>query len=182
MTVLLAAGLGAFGWSLTEYLMHRFDGHGMKGKTRFSKEHLAHHADPKYFAPTVYKLRAAAGVLFVQSLALYPFFGLAGIGFALGFGLAYAGYEWLHRRIHTHAPLGHYGRWARKHHFHHHFNSPKDNHGVTSPVWDIVFGTLVPTGQVRVPRRHAPVWLTDDEGGLIEDFSTDYVLAGRPAR
>ena len=41
MTHLLALALGALGWTFTEYVLHRFDGHGMKGKTPFSREHLA---------------------------------------------------------------------------------------------------------------------------------------------
>jgi hypothetical protein len=37
--------------------------------------------------------------------------------------------------------LGWYGRWARGHHFHHHFVDARVNYGVTSPVWDVVLRT-----------------------------------------
>ena len=49
-----------------------------------------------------------------------------------------------------------------QHHLHHHFRNPKANHGVTSPVWDHVFRTADPVEVVRVPRKLAPFWLTDD--------------------
>jgi hypothetical protein len=46
------------------------------------------------------------------------------------------------------------------------------NHGVTSPLWDIVFRTYERPVVVRVPRRHAPKlpWLLD--GGRIADALT----------
>jgi sterol desaturase/sphingolipid hydroxylase (fatty acid hydroxylase superfamily) len=180
MTLLCALG-GAFGWSLTEYLMHRFNGHEMRGKTRFSREHLAHHAKPDQFAPTSHKLALASVVLLVIGAIATGLIGLhLGLAFTVGFGIAYAGYEWLHRRLHTHAPQGAYGRWARRHHFAHHFTNPNENHGVTSPLWDWVFGTLTESdAAVRVPRRHAPVWMVDPAGVLQRSFSDDYVLAGR---
>jgi sterol desaturase/sphingolipid hydroxylase (fatty acid hydroxylase superfamily) len=33
-------------------------------------------------------------------------------------------------------------RYLKKHHMTHHFANPKGYFGVTSPLWDIVFGTL----------------------------------------
>jgi len=37
--------------------------------------------------------------------------------------------------------LGWYGRWAREHHFHHHFVDLRVNYGVTSGLWDVVLRT-----------------------------------------
>ena len=178
MPHLVALALGALGWSFTEYVLHRFDGHGMKGRTTFSREHLAHHADPAYFAPWSLKFRLAALVVGGLGAVLATLFGAPGFTGAVGFTAGWLGYEWLHRRLHTHGPLNAYGRWARRHHFHHHFNDPKRNHGVTSPVWDWVFGTLAEVDVVRVPRRHAPVWLVDG-GELVAAHTADYVLRGR---
>ena len=175
--------LGALGWTLTEYLMHRFDGHGMKGKTRFSRGHLDHHADPKTFAPTVLKLQIAILVLVpMAGLGLW-LLGVVGLCFTVGFATMYTFYEWLHRRLHTHPPRGAWGRWARRHHFHHHFNAPALNQGVTSDLWDRVFGTLAPVERVRMPRRHAPIWMVRPEDGELRAVYVDeYILAGRPQR
>jgi sterol desaturase/sphingolipid hydroxylase (fatty acid hydroxylase superfamily) len=178
ITHLAALVLGALGWTLAEYLLHRFDGHGMKGRTPFSREHLAHHTDPASFAPWSLKLALALVVLGLLSAVLVPLLGLTGLSATVGFTGGWLGYEWVHRRLHTHAAATAYGRWARRHHFQHHFNDASANHGVTSPVWDWLFGTLAPAAIVRVPRRHAPVWLVAD-GELLPRHADDYALRGR---
>jgi len=47
---------------------------------------------------------------------------------------------------------------------HHLFQNPKVNHGVTTPLWDIVFRTREVPETIRVPRRHvhAFAWLVED--------------------
>ena len=62
-----------------------------------------------------------------------------------------------------------YGRWARKHHFFHHFHDPSLNHGVTSSLWDHVFGTYAPTDVIRVPDKLKPHWLVDPETGEVRE-------------
>jgi sterol desaturase/sphingolipid hydroxylase (fatty acid hydroxylase superfamily) len=178
MTMLLAGALGALGWTFAEYVLHRFDGHGMKGRTPFSREHLAHHADPTYFAPSWKKAAAAVVVVSAMGSAGWAVVGLPGIAFAVGFTTMYLTYEVIHRRIHTHGPIGAYGAWARRHHLVHHHVAPRCNHGVTTPLWDHVFGTWRASDAVRVPRRHAPVWMVHD-GELLDAYQGDYELAGR---
>ncbi len=155
----LSFAFGALSWSVVEYSLHRFLGHGPRTKRPdgrrsiwdgdFGSEHQAHHTDTRYFSPTANKLKLA--VVVVPALAATGSILLGprrGISFALGFGAAYAGYEILHRRTHTHAPRGAYSRWARRHHLQHHFTNPKQNHGVTSPLWDHVFGTEGARGRI----------------------------------
>jgi sterol desaturase/sphingolipid hydroxylase (fatty acid hydroxylase superfamily) len=36
------------------------------------------------------------------------------------------------------------------------------NHGVTSPIWDVVFGTYQAPGVIVVPERLAMRWLLDE--------------------
>ena len=103
------------------------------------------------------------------------------LSYVAGFGITYASYEILHRRTHTHAPTDSYGRWARKHHLSHHFANPSTNHGVTSPIWDLVFGTYVDHGKMRVPRRHAPLWLLDESGQVKPEYTDLYEVAGAAA-
>jgi sterol desaturase/sphingolipid hydroxylase (fatty acid hydroxylase superfamily) len=177
--VFIAALAGVAGWSLLEYLIHRFLGHDPRTRPNpFATEHVRHHSEGNYFAPTWKKLLTAA---LVVALLTWPAIAVAGpapgIGFVLGFVFAYAGYEVLHRRDHTHPGRGPYGRWARRHHFHHHFGDPKSNHGVTSPIWDWVFGTCQRPDVIRVPRKLAMVWLVDpDSGELRTEHSAYYVL------
>lgn len=188
--------LGALGWTLAEYLLHRFVGHGPRRPVprsawgrltprgflgAFNDEHLRHHADARYFAPTSQKVVAAVVTVSAFSalgtLVAGPVLGPA---FGLGFGLTYAGYEVLHRRIHTHPPRGTYGRWLRRHHLLHHFKTPRLNHGVTSPLWDKLVRTerRFDGEPLRVPRALAPPWMTDGRGVLHPELGREYVLAG----
>ena len=185
MTPLIAAAVGAAGWTASEYLIHRFLGHEWaKRRNFFSVEHVRHHATTSYFAPT--SLKAQAAVLTaaaVAPLARRALGASAGLAFTGGFVAMYVTYEVLHRRAHTHPPTGPYGRWLRRHHFHHHFAEPKMNHGVTSPVFDYVFRThRTPSGKIRVPARHAMTWLVDDAGEVRPEHAADYevVAKGKP--
>jgi hypothetical protein len=194
MSILMAA-LGGLAWTLSEYVLHRFVGHGRRrtpaatllGRltprgllAEFNREHLAHHADTQYFAPASRKLAAAAIVLPVMTLALWPLVGLASAAsFSGGFAVVYGAYEFFHRRIHTHAPRGPFTRWMRRHHLLHHHKNPKLNHGVTTPIWDVFFRTLTPLGKLRIPRRHAPPWMVGADGEVLPEFAADYELVGR---
>lgn len=183
MTILAGLALLALGgaaWSLGEYLMHRFAMHELKGKGMASREHLRHHAERDSVLESWYF--AWAGVIAVGAVlgagaawALGPVGGLLGVGWVAGYGF----YDWIHWRAHR-RPIAHpYERWVRRHHFHHHFGHPMANHGVTSPVWDMVFGTYERVdGPVRVPRRLAMRWLTDDSGEVRPEHRADYELVG----
>jgi hypothetical protein len=85
----------------------------------------------------------------------------------------------LHRRCHTHPPRGAYGRWRRRNHFAHHFADPRRAHGVTTPLWDRVFGTALRVDRIRVPRALAMCWLVDAEGRVRAPFAADYELVGK---
>ncbi len=106
-----------------------------------------------------------------------------GIGVALGWMLGYLFYEMMHWRAHARSPRGRYDLWLRRHHFHHHFGHPMANHGVTTALWDHVYGTFERPEQIRVPRRLAMRWLVDDAGEVRPEFRDRYLLAGgRPER
>jgi sterol desaturase/sphingolipid hydroxylase (fatty acid hydroxylase superfamily) len=180
MTSLFAAFVcGIVGWTLAEYLIHRFLGHVfVRSRSPFTVEHLRHHATTDYFSPTSKKALAAAATLAaVAPLASLVAGRARGLAFAAGVVVMYVAYEVVHRRAHTHAPRGPYSRWVRRNHFTHHFLTPRTNHGVTSPVWDHVFGTHEPLGVVRVPARHAMPWLLDPATGDVRaELAADYRL------
>ncbi len=181
LTYLGAAAVGALAWTATEYGLHRFAMHEMKGKGLASREHLKHHADVTYFAPTSKKLLSAAGTTAVAfPLATAATDRRTATAFTSGLIAMYFGYEVAHRRTHTHPPKGAYGRWARRSHLHHHFGAPMRNFGVTSPVYDRLFGTYDDPGVVTVPRRMAPVWMVDEGGEVRPELAADYVVKGRP--
>jgi hypothetical protein len=175
----VAALVGAAAWTGTEYGLHRFAMHEMRGRGPASEEHLKHHAAVTYFAPASKKLASAATT---TAVALPIATAVAGRRWATAFtgGLigTYFVYEVAHRRTHTHPPRGRYGRWARRSHLHHHFGAPMRNFGVTVPVWDRLFGTYDEPSVVVVPARFAPVWMVDDDGELRPEFADDYVVVG----
>jgi len=168
--LLLALLLGVLTWSWLEYVIHRFLGHEAKLRPNpFATEHVRHHSEGDYFAPTWKKVGAASLVTALlawpvtQVAGLQP--GLAYLGGLMGF---YAVYEVLHRREHTHAGVSWYGRWARRHHFAHHYADARFNHGVTTPLWDVVFRTYKPVDTIRVPPRFVMPWLKDPSTGAVK--------------
>lgn len=177
---IVALLMGALTWTFMEYVLHRFAGHVARGRNHFSREHLRHHGTPDYFSPAWQKWLSAMVAIPIAGAVWALFAGVGpGVVFGLSFGGMYAVYEWLHMHLHTHAPQNRYGRWARRHHFYHHFGDPELNHGVTSPIWDIVFRTHVVVEQVAVPRKRAMRWLTDAEGQLHPQHAAEYQLTDK---
>jgi hypothetical protein len=180
---LFAVGLGAVGWTLLEYVLHRFVFHGASATRLGAKEHRKHHAQVDYFAPWWQKaLAALAATAVMLPLAVVAKGATIGLFFTAGFIGMYLLYEVLHRRAHTHPPTGPYGRWRRRNHFAHHFVDPRRAQGVTTPVWDRVFRTRLPVGRVPVPRRLAMPWLVDADGEIWPTYADDYELVGSARR
>ena len=131
--------LGLLGWSLAEYLIHRFAFHHAP---LLQQIHLAHHAAPRALQGTpmlVTLLVFYALVYWPLTRVLRPEWAAAVMAGVL---LGYLGYISVHYVVHH---LGSGGRaWLRRlirlHAVHHH--DVAHNFGVTSPLWDWVFGTL----------------------------------------
>lgn len=181
LRVLVAALAGVLSWTLLEYVIHRFMGHhGRLRWTPFGREHTRHHVEGDYFAPTWKKLAAAAIVTaLLAGPAVWLVGAACGVAYIAGLMAFYGAYEILHRREHTHAGFGAYGRWARRHHFAHHFVDGRYNHGVTSPLWDLVFGTYRRADVITVPPRLCMPWLKDPAtGGIRAEHAGTFVLKG----
>ena len=182
VTVTIAFGLGAFTWTLAEYLLHRFAMHHLHGRGILSREHLEHHVRSSWTYDSTLLL-AWIGVLLTGAALWTPVGWLiagpaAGVGLGLGWVVGYFFYEYQHAMAHRRPPAGRYSDWLRVHHFHHHFGHPMANHGVTLDLWDRVFGTCERPERVRVPRRLAMPWLLDADGELLAEFADRYELVG----
>lgn len=179
LSVGLAALAGALTWTFLEYVIHRWLGHDRRyRRSPFGVEHVRHHIEGNYFAPTYKKLIAAAIASAVTMgpawLALGPRLGAAYVAGLIGF---YGLYEVVHRLEHVHPGLGPYGRWARRHHFTHHFTDARKNHGVTTPLWDFVFGTYLRPGRIVVPQKLCMRWLVDPATGQVrQDWADTFAL------
>ena len=178
VTMICAFALGLLVWTALEYGLHRFAGHQKKLGKHVMREHLAHHAEPDHFTTGARKLVLAVPVLgSLFGVGALLFGAPIGLAFVLGTGSGWFFYESLHKATHVRGPFGAYGAWARRHHLHHHFQNPKANHGVTSPLWDWVFGTLERPESVAVPRRHVRcfAWLLDGED-IAPEYAAFYRL------
>ena len=180
--IALAIALGILSWSFLEYCIHRWLGHDKRFRGNpFGVEHIRHHAEGNYFAPSWKKALAATVVavaIGAPALLVAGRVGAAYIGGLIGF---YGVYELLHRLEHVWAGVGPYGRWARRHHFTHHFVDARCNHGVTSPLWDLVFGTYRAPQPMVVPRKLRMPWLEDPATGDVRaDWA--HLMSFPPAR
>lgn len=138
---------GVFVWTFAEYLLHRFIFH-YEPKSEWGKRlhflmHGVHHDYPndskRLVMPPSMGLPLAFIFYLVFSLvipapALWVFFA--------GFIFGYVWYDEVHYASH-HAPLkGKIGLWIKHHHIRHHYLNPGRGYGVSSPLWDYVFGTM----------------------------------------
>lgn len=131
---------GVAGWTLLEYVLHRFVLHGLRP---FSDWHAAHHARPAALicAPTLLSAGLIAGGVFAPAWML----GTAWQASALTLGVlaGYLAYATTHHAVHHwrgHGPwLLARKRWHARHHQPRVGTAPC--FGVTSGVWDRVFGS-----------------------------------------
>jgi len=150
---LLALSVGGVGiWTLTEYWLHRLVFHWEPDNAFGHRMHFIihgiHHDHPndklRLVMPPAVSIPLAA--LFFGAFAAifgtpeaYPLFG--------GFIGGYLFYDYTHYYVHHFVPRSALGRRLREQHMRHHFQDHRYGFGVSSPIWDVVFGTL--------PRRRA---------------------------
>lgn len=183
LVVVTAAAAGWFAWTAGEYHLHRFAMHHLKGRGILSREHLIHHADPDR-TDLALRIAAYVGIVLVGAAVA----GVAAIwlplsvtaSFAAGWGVGYTFYEVFHWRAHFRPPSVSYELGLRRHHFHHHFGHPLENHGVTTTLWDRLYGTFARPERIRVPERWAMCWLIDEEGVVRPEFADDYEIVPAP--
>lgn len=159
LPVVAVAGFAILGlliWSLTEYVLHRYLFHLRPAgpfQTRLQFViHGLHHADPD--DPTRLVMPPVPGgiTLVVFYAAFRIVLGPARVEpFLAFFVLGYLLYDYIHYASHRFAPRNSVGRFLKRHHMLHHSITPEARWGVSSPLWDYVFGT---TGAPPRPAAH----------------------------
>ncbi len=142
--------VGVLSWGLLEYVLHRFlfhyDAHSQTGKKLVYAAHLSHHDDPratnKLFSSLMLSAPIATAYLLLARIATGSW-RAASFLFA-GLTLGYFYYEWLHFRAHHRRARLRLFRYLRKYHLLHHYKTPELRFGVTSPLFDVIFGTFRP--------------------------------------
>lgn len=153
INVLSAIGLFLLGWfifTFLEYMAHRYLFH-MDTDTEIKKNiqytfHGNHHEYPKdkdrLAMPPIMSLFIASLFFFVFKLI----FGTFVFGIVSGLLFGYAIYLFVHYAVHAYAPPKNFLKTLWIHHSIHHYKDDDRAFGVSSPLWDWVFGTM--------PERH----------------------------
>ena len=150
ITLGTGAGLfvaGLFVWTLAEYLLHRFVFHyeprSEWGKKLHFLMHGVHHDYPndskRLVLPPSVSIPLALlfyglYLLILGPVYVYPFFA--------AFLVGYICYDTLHYATHHSRMRGAALQWLKHHHVRHHYQDPNKGYGVSSPLWDFVFGTI----------------------------------------
>jgi sterol desaturase/sphingolipid hydroxylase (fatty acid hydroxylase superfamily) len=95
----------------------------------------------------------------VAALAVSVSIAVCGVSLGLaafaGFTVGYIIYDTTHFALHHWHPRTPFGAWMRRYHLLHHHAGEPARFGVSSPLWDLVFGTYGPVG--RAARLHRQV-------------------------
>ena len=137
--------VGLLLWTFVEYLLHRFLFHGFEKLSIFTHFflHGVHHVTPQDTDRLVFPPVMIAGLCCV----VYPIlkcFGPYQWGVGAGVALGYFVYDSIHFYTHHSKPNTCIGplKSFRQYHMNHHFANHDVSFGVSSPLWDYVFGTV----------------------------------------
>lgn len=136
---------GVLSWTLFEYIMHRWVFHIIAESPRAKRivytMHGVHHEYPRdkdrLFMPPVPSLILATIIFYLTYLAM----GWNALAFFPGFLFGYILYGSMHYAIHAFAPPKFMKALWRNHHLHH-YKQPDKGFGVSSVLWDVIFGTV----------------------------------------
>jgi sterol desaturase/sphingolipid hydroxylase (fatty acid hydroxylase superfamily) len=144
-TIVALFMLGILMWTLLEYVVHRYVFH-YEPKTRIGKMlhfiiHGVHHDYPndasRLVMPPIVSVPMAVLFYFVFTFAFRSFAPQISAGFAFG----YVCYDTIHFATHHFAMKSRVGQWLKHYHLRHHYKDDEAGYGVSSPLWDYVFGT-----------------------------------------
>ena len=143
--------IGLFLWTFAEYTLHRFLFHHTPTSPRqeriFFLFHGIHHAQPQDKTRLVMPFPVSIPL----ALVFYGLFTLVlGVLFkapqwvnplTAGFMVGYLVYDLAHYATHHFPMRSGYAKFLKRYHMAHHYKSPATRYGVSSPIWDWVFGT-----------------------------------------
>lgn len=134
-------GVGLVGWTLSEYLLHRVLFHHAP---ILSRMHERHHHSPQDLIGTPAWVSVLTGLIAVAGPSWVALGFNLGTAATAGFVSGYLWYVFVHYATH-HWRLRRstYLYRARLRHARHHALSHSGNFGVTTGVWDRVFGTAL---------------------------------------
>jgi sterol desaturase/sphingolipid hydroxylase (fatty acid hydroxylase superfamily) len=147
---------GMFSWTFFEYILHRYVFHftgEQNWKQRFHYlVHGVHHDYPRdeqrLVMPPVPSIILALSFFFLFRLI----FGQMVFAYFSGFISGYLIYALIHYSTHAFRPPKNRLRFLWEYHNKHHFKYTDKAFGVSSPLWDYVFGTVPPVKTTKQPK------------------------------
>jgi sterol desaturase/sphingolipid hydroxylase (fatty acid hydroxylase superfamily) len=133
-------------WTLTEYVLHRYAFHfpatSKVGKWLVFLFHGNHHHDPKDKTRLVFPPGGSIPIM----IGLYYLFALVVPAawiepFMAFFIISYLTYDYIHYAVHHFPMKSPVAKFLKHYHLKHHYAGEEGRYGVSSPLWDYVFGT-----------------------------------------
>ena len=148
LPILSIVGLFAFGvllWTLVEYLIHRYLFH-YKPRSRWGSKlhflmHGVHHDYPQDATRLVMPPTLSIPTAIVFNLLIALSWGRFAEALFAGSLFGYVCYDSIHYATHHIAFKGRVGLWLKQYHLRHHYKDDHAGFGVSSPLWDYIFGT-----------------------------------------
>jgi sterol desaturase/sphingolipid hydroxylase (fatty acid hydroxylase superfamily) len=138
--------VGAIAFTWVEYIVHRYVFH-MKTYTKLREKmqytmHGVHHEFPKdkdrLAMPPLLSVTISTILLLLFKLVLGDFV----FSFLPGFLVAYAAYLSVHYMVHAYPPPRNFFKVLWVNHGIHHYKNGEVIFGVSSPLWDYIYGTM----------------------------------------
>jgi sterol desaturase/sphingolipid hydroxylase (fatty acid hydroxylase superfamily) len=105
--------------------------------------HGVHHDHPNDKMRLVMPPGASIPLALLFAGIFWLIFGLpTGLPLFAGFLVGYLMYDYTHYYLHHAVPKTDFGKNLREQHMRHHFQDHRYGFGVSTPIWDAVFGTL----------------------------------------
>jgi sterol desaturase/sphingolipid hydroxylase (fatty acid hydroxylase superfamily) len=143
--VLMLAGV--FFWTFAEYVLHRYVFHYIGPRFWQRRMHFVIHGVHHDFPHDADRLVMPLGASIPMGATIYIALRLT-LGPDLadpvmsGFGFGYLAYDGTHYAIHHFRMSSRWGKWIKRHHMIHHHTGAHARWGVSSPLWDWIFGTM----------------------------------------
>jgi len=138
--------LGVLTFTFIEYLVHRYVFHMLANSDRKREIqytiHGVHHEYPKD------KDRLAMPPVMSTLITVGLFYGFGALmgdlvyGFLPGFLVGYTLYLGVHYMVHAYQPPRNFWKVFWVHHGIHHYKEPERAFGVSSPLWDLILGSM----------------------------------------
>jgi dihydroceramide fatty acyl 2-hydroxylase len=162
VSAILSMGVaGLISWTFVEYILHRFLFHYEGDSAGWERAHFIlhghHHIDAN--APT--RLMMPPLVSVVLGTAFYYLFDMVfgpvmAKPFFAFFVLGYLCYDYTHYYVHFFTPTTRLGKFLKSYHMKHHYSGSNSRWGVSSPLWDYIFGTTEETLEDAKPTKVGP--------------------------